>query len=172
MSTSALAIIVEPDSLIRDVLRVELSNAHYTALIAEDAEDAEDMAARLDAQMIVLDVSQVKLPGYSACARIRRRPGYGTRPIILTARRVETRDAAAADAAGATALLAKPYSVSALFRVVGPHLAADDPLRASTALFPRACLYSRFDRCTPLHACQSPAASSRNRSDRADLVRW
>ena len=78
--------------------------------------------------MIVLDVSQVKLQGYSACARIRRHPGYRTRPIILTATEVETRDAAAAGAAGATALLAKPYSVSELFRAVRPYLSADDPV--------------------------------------------
>jgi DNA-binding response OmpR family regulator len=129
MSTSALAIIVEPDSRIRDVLRVELTNASYTVLTAEGAEDAEDMAARMEVQMIVLDVSQVKLRGYSACARIRRHPGYRTRPIILTATEVETRDTAAAGAAGATALLAKPYSVSELFRAVRPYLSAHDPLR-------------------------------------------
>jgi CheY-like chemotaxis protein len=131
MSTSALAIVAEPDSRIRDVLRVELTNAYYTVLMAEGAEEAEDLSTRLEAQMIVLDVSQVKLRGYSACARIRRHPGYRTRPIILTVNEVEARDAAAAGAAGATALLAKPYSVSSLFRLVGPYLPANDPLRAN-----------------------------------------
>lgn len=128
MNTSALAIIAEPDYRIRDVLRVELTNASYTVLTAEDADDAEDLAVRMEVQMIVLDVSQVKLQGYSACARIRRHPGYRTRPIILTATEVETRDTAAAGAAGATALLAKPYSVSELFRVMRPYLSANDPL--------------------------------------------
>jgi DNA-binding response OmpR family regulator len=131
MSNAALAIVSDPDPRIREVLRVELAHADWTVLVADDADEVEYLAAQTPAQMIVLDVSTIKLRGYSACARIRRQSGYETRPIILTAANVESRDAAAAGTAGATALLAKPYSVSNLFQVVRSRLAANDPLRAA-----------------------------------------
>ncbi|HET6609125.1 MAG TPA: response regulator [Rhodopila sp.] len=131
MSSVALAIVSEPDPRVRQALRVELSHADWTVLVANDADEVEYLAAKTAAQMIVLDVSTIKLRGYSACARIRRQTGYQTRPIILTAANVETRDAAAAGTAGATALLAKPYSVSRLFQVVRSRLAVNDPLHAA-----------------------------------------
>jgi DNA-binding response OmpR family regulator len=131
MSNASLAIVSEPDPRVRQVLRVELSHANWTVLVAGDADEVEYLAARTMAQMIVLDVSTIKLRGYSACARIRRQSGYETRPIILTAANAGTRDAEAAGTAGATALLAKPYSVGRLFQVVKSRLAANDPLRAT-----------------------------------------
>ena len=136
MSSAALAIVSEPDPRIRHVLRVELSHAAWNVLVATDADEVEYLAAQTPADMIVLDVSTIKLRGYSACARIRRQVGYETRPIILTAANVGTRDAAAAGTAGATALLAKPYSVNKLFQTIRPHLAANDPRRAAIPLAP------------------------------------
>jgi DNA-binding response OmpR family regulator len=131
MSNTALVIVSEPDPRVRQALRVELSHADWTVLVAGDAEEVEYLTTKTTAQMIVLDVSTIKLRGYSACARIRRQSGYETRPIILTAANIETRDAEAAGTAGATALLAKPYSVNRLFQVAKSRLAANDPLRAA-----------------------------------------
>ncbi len=136
MRNAALAIVSEPDPRVRQVLRVELAHANWTVLVAGDADEVEYLATKTMAQMIVLDVSTIKLRGYSACARIRRQTGYETRPIILTAANAETRDAEAAGTAGATALLAKPYSVSKLFQVVKSGLAANDPLRAALPVGP------------------------------------
>jgi DNA-binding response OmpR family regulator len=140
MSNTALAIVSEPDPRVRQALRVELSNAAWTVLVAGDADEVEYLATKTTAQMIVLDVSTIKLRGYSACARIRRQTGYERRPIILTAANIETRDAEAAGTAGATALLAKPYSVSNLFQVVKSRLAANDPLRAALPTGPEGIL--------------------------------
>jgi DNA-binding response OmpR family regulator len=68
------------------------------------------------------------MDAYEACTRIRHRPGYAGRPIVLTAWSISARTQAAATTAGATALLAKPYSVMDLFRAITPHLRPDDPL--------------------------------------------
>lgn len=118
MTGSALAIISEPDSRIRHALRLELLHADWTVLLAANADEVENIAAQVSVQMIVLDVTAIKLRGYSACARLRRQAGFEHRPIILTAANVGTRDAIAAGTAGATALLAKPYSINALFRAI------------------------------------------------------
>ncbi len=47
---------------------------------------------------------------------------------MLTGWDISARTQAAATTAGATALLAKPYSVMDLFRAITPHMKADDPL--------------------------------------------
>lgn len=130
MSEPSIIIIADPDAMISNALRVEFSQFDCAVLLAGNNKEAEDYASQTIAQMIVLDVSARKLSGYAACARIRRQPGYATRPIILTAAEVLPKDTAAAKQAGATVLLPKPYSIRGLVRAVTPHLAANDPLRA------------------------------------------
>ncbi|HVY16884.1 MAG TPA: response regulator [Rhodopila sp.] len=127
MTHASFAIVSEPDPRVRHTLRVELQHADWTVLVAADTDEVENLAAQVPADMIVLDVTSIKLRGYSACARLRRQAGYESRPIILTATNVGTRDAIAAGTAGATALLAKPYTMNAFFRVVRPHLAERAP---------------------------------------------
>jgi DNA-binding response OmpR family regulator len=127
-TTPPIVIIVEPASMISDVLRVEFSCLGFAVLLAANGKEAEDYAAQTRASLVVLDVTEMKLSGYAACARIRRQHGYATRPIVMTASQVSPQDTAAAEKAGATALLAKPYSMGDLIRAVSPHLSADDPL--------------------------------------------
>ena len=130
MAAPPIIIIADPDTMISNALRVEFSQFDCAVLLAGNNKEAEDYASQTIAQMIVLDVSALKLSGYAACARIRRQQGYAARPIVLTAAEILPKDTAAAEQAGATVLLPKPYSVMGLVRAVTPHLAANDPLRA------------------------------------------
>ena len=130
MAAPPIIIIADPDAMISNALRVEFSQFDCAVLLAGNNKEAEDYAAQTVAQMIVLDVSALKLSGYAACARIRHQEGYATRPIVLTAAEILPKDTAAAQQAGATVLLPKPYSVMGLVRAVTPHLAPNDPLRA------------------------------------------
>jgi DNA-binding response OmpR family regulator len=128
MSTPPIVIIVEPAAMISDVLRVEFSRLGFAVLLAADGKEAEEYAAHTAANLVVLDVTAMKLSGYAACARIRRQSGYANRPIVLTASQITPQDVAAAEKAGATVLLPKPYSMSDLIKAVSPHLPAHDPL--------------------------------------------
>jgi DNA-binding response OmpR family regulator len=130
MTTPPIIIISEPDGMISDVLRVEFSRRDFAVLLAEGGAAADAYASQVVASLVVLDASTAHLSAYEACARIRRRPGYTGRPIVLTVREISPRLAAAAEAAGATVLLAKPYSVTDLFRAITPHMRPDDPLLA------------------------------------------
>jgi len=121
-------IVAEPDPILGNVLRVEFSEQNFAVLMAATAQDAEDYAAHTVAHLVVLDVGTWGLAGYEACARIRHRDGYANRPIVLTSGTVFDRMQAAAETAGATALLARPYSVSDLFTTIAPHIPAGDPL--------------------------------------------
>ena len=128
MSTPPIVIIVEPAPLISDVLRVEFSRLGFAVLLAANGRAAEAIAAQTVANLVILDVSASRMSGYAACARIRRTQGYAKRPIIMTAGEILPQDIAAAKAAGANAVLCKPYSINDLIEALSPHLAPDDPL--------------------------------------------
>jgi DNA-binding response OmpR family regulator len=128
MSAPPIIILAEPDPIISSVLRVEFSELDFAVLMATTAAEAEDYAAAAVASLVVLDVGSLRLAGYNACARIRRRGGYATRPIVLTSHDVSERMRTAAETAGANVLLPKPYSVSDLLAALTPHLPPGDPL--------------------------------------------
>lgn len=136
MSTPPTIIISEPDAMISSVLRVEFSRSAFAVLLAENCAEAEDYAAQTVASLVVLDAGLADPRAYEACARIRRRSGYDARPIVLTVKEVSVRTQAAADRAGATVLLPKPYSIMDLFRAVTPHVPASDPLLMTVAAGP------------------------------------
>nr|WP_294503650.1 response regulator [uncultured Rhodopila sp.] len=128
MSAPPIIILAEPDPIISSVLRVEFSELDFAVLMATTARDAEEYAAHAVASLVVLDVGSLRLAGYNACARIRRRSGYAGRPIVLTSHDVSERMQAAAATAGANVLLPKPYSVNDLLAALTPHLPPGDPL--------------------------------------------
>ena len=128
MTTPPIIIVAESDPMISGVLRVEFSRWDFAVLLATTSQEADAFAAQTVASLVVLDIAKPLMIAYETCARIRRRPGYGERPIVLTAWDVSVRFQAAAAAAGATTLLQKPYSVMDLFKAITPHMKADDPL--------------------------------------------
>jgi DNA-binding response OmpR family regulator len=128
MPTPPIIIISEPDKMISGVLRVEFSRWDFAVLLADSSKEAEAYATQTVASLVVLDASKAHLSAYEACARIRRRPGYAGRPIVLTVPELSPRTKAAAETAGATVLLPKPYSVMDLFRAITPHMQPNDPL--------------------------------------------
>jgi DNA-binding response OmpR family regulator len=128
MTTPAIIIISEPDPMISGALRVEFSRWDFAVLLASSCEEADNYAAQTVASLVVLDIAKPQMSAYAACARIRRRAGYASRPIVLTGWDISARTQAAATTAGATALLPKPYSVIDLFRAITPHLEPNDPL--------------------------------------------
>ena len=127
MSAPPIVIIAEPDPLISSVLRVEFTLCGFAVLLAASGQEAEAYASLAVAHLIVLD-TRLHLGAYDACARIRHRPAYSARPIVLTAHEVSATIQKVADTVGATVLLGKPYSVDDLFDAVTPFLPVDDPL--------------------------------------------
>jgi len=127
MSTPPIVIIAEPDTMISSALRVEFTHLDFAVFLAASGQEAEDYAAHAVAHLVVLD-AKLHLAAYDACVRIRRRPGYATRPIVLTANHPSARIKAAAEKAGATVVLPKPYSVSDLVSAISPFVPANDRL--------------------------------------------
>jgi EAL domain-containing protein (putative c-di-GMP-specific phosphodiesterase class I)/CheY-like chemotaxis protein len=128
MSTSPIVILVESDPLLSSILRAEFARLDFAVLLARDSKEAEEYSAQTVANLVVLTDGRPERNGYQACVRIRRRRGYANRPIILTANDISSEDKAAAEKAGVTVLLPRPYSVSDLILAITPHVPAGDPL--------------------------------------------
>jgi CheY-like chemotaxis protein len=128
MSTPVTIIIADRDPIFSNSLRVAFSEMGFTVLLPVDGPDARMFAAATQAVLVVLDVGLPGISAYDACAHIRREPGYRDTPIVLTALQVTENMRLAAATAGATAMLAKPYSLTDLLDSVVPTLAVDHPL--------------------------------------------
>jgi DNA-binding response OmpR family regulator len=127
MSTPPIVIIAEPDPMISSVLRVEFTHRNFAVFLAASGQEAEDYAAHGVAHLVVID-AKLQLGAYEACIRIRRRPGYADKPIVLTTREPSPKVMAAAQQAGATVVLGKPYSVGDLVNAIRPFVSAEDLL--------------------------------------------
>jgi DNA-binding response OmpR family regulator len=108
------AIVADQDWNLRNVLRQHLDANGYITLVTPIAGEAEDFARRIDAGVVLLDSELPGISAYEACARIRRMPGYDRVPIILTTRAATTRRRLAAERAGASMLMLKPFSMREL----------------------------------------------------------
>lgn len=119
-------IVAEQDWNLRNVLRQYLDSHGFRALVTPIAGEAEDFARHVPADLVLLDT---ELPGYSsyeACARIRHTPGYEGVPIVLMNTVSSTRRHLAAQRAGASAILLKPFSMNDLAHEIDRFLGDPD----------------------------------------------
>ena len=115
MSNNAPArdvIIADNDYIIRGILRSVLEGQNFNVLQAVDGIEAIDYATRTNAQLVILDILDHKMPkldGFAACMQIRRLPGYTDVPIVILTAFNDDHTRGAAQRAGATMFLAKPF---------------------------------------------------------------
>jgi CheY-like chemotaxis protein len=119
-----LVLVVDDDSRSRELMRLVLSHAGYRVLTAPEARSA---AAVLQAERPVLVLADFTMPGMSGldlCRWIRSQPGLaGLRFVLLTGMDDdETR--ADAQAAGADAVVTKPFDRMGLLAQLSTLLAA------------------------------------------------
>jgi len=139
-------IVADNDQVIRDILRFVLETNGFTPLLAVDGLEALDLATRTCARLVILDLKMPRLDGFTACAQISRLPGYANVPIAILSAfdSIETREAA--QRAGATAFLSKPFKPVDLLRMMAELLA--EPATAPTE--PSAFIWRRRQELPPL----------------------
>lgn len=122
MSSNAPArdvIIADNDYIIRGILRSVLEGQNFSVLQAVDGIEAIDYAMRTNARLVILDYKMPKLDGFAACAQIRRLPGYADVPIVILTAFNDDDTRGAAQDAGATMFLAKPFKPIDLLQAIG-----------------------------------------------------
>lgn len=130
-------IIADNDYIVRSILRSVLERQNLSVLVAIDGVEAVDYAKRTNALLVILDYKMPRLDGFAACAAIRQLPGYLTAPIIVLSAFDDDDTRAAAQRAGATMFVAKPFSQGDLLQTIAMLLGSpilDDQSAEATAL--------------------------------------
>ncbi len=94
----------------------------HDVFVTTTGTEALDLASRMRAVLVVLDLNMPKVNGLVTCERLRAMPGYADTPIaMLTAYYNESaRDAAVR--VGSTLFLGKPFQPAGLLAAVAPYL--------------------------------------------------
>jgi CheY-like chemotaxis protein len=110
-------IVIDDDSVMRDLLDMHLRNAGYEVFCAADAVDGGHLVIRTLPDLIICDVQMPYLNGYDFVAALRTHDGTRDIPIVfLTA--AEDLDGLTTRL-GAVAHLTKPVRADRLLEVVG-----------------------------------------------------
>ena len=117
-----LVLIADDD---RDIVRFVALNLRlegFDVVVANDGQDALDMALDVGPSLILLDTMMPRMDGYEVCSRLRdQRPDDQIPVIMLTAKSMEA-DRSMAYTVGADDWVTKPFDPAVLVSKVKDHL--------------------------------------------------
>jgi two-component system KDP operon response regulator KdpE len=111
MPRKTRALVVDDEPKIRMFIRANLEARGYEVHLAQDGIEAVETAARIDPDVVVLDVNMPRMNGIEACRRIRE---WADMPIIILSVRDEEADKVRALDEGADDYVTKPFSIEEL----------------------------------------------------------
>jgi DNA-binding response OmpR family regulator len=112
-------LIVDDDRDMAEVVKVVLDSAGWSCRLAENGARALDEAAEAMPGVVLLDMLMPVMNGWDCAHVLRERYGAGLPIVVMTAS--EHADSRR-DEAGADDVLAKPFGIDELIRVVGTYL--------------------------------------------------
>ncbi|HET6307092.1 MAG TPA: response regulator [Rhodopila sp.] len=115
-------IVADNDLVVRGVLRSLLESVGQTVFLATCGEEVLDVAARVRAGLVLLDLNMPRLNGFLTCEKLRRLPDYATTPIVILSAYDGPRPKRAAVRVGATQFLSKPFQPAVLLQALSPYL--------------------------------------------------
>jgi DNA-binding response OmpR family regulator len=107
-------LIVDDESAIRLVCRVNLDSAGFETIEAEDGETALALARSERPDLILLDVMLPGLDGWEVAAKLRELPETRDIPILFLTARSATADEVYGHAVGGIGYISKPFDPEAL----------------------------------------------------------
>ncbi|GMU41584.1 MAG: hypothetical protein AMXMBFR23_24500 [Chloroflexota bacterium] len=124
--TPALSVlVVEDEASVRSMLALAIRSAGFRVHLAVDGQDAaEQLAAGLEVDVLLMDVRMPRMGGVELLLHLRAQPAFATLPVIAMSAYSDELQEQEVRAAGANAFLPKPFTVAdlraALETVVGP----------------------------------------------------
>lgn len=103
-------LVVDDEKPIYDYLKRKLSKLGYSVFVAEDGEEAIDLAVSELPDIILLDVKLPKLNGIEVCKRLRSNEKTWETPILMLSAKAQSHEIAEGLEAGANKYLCKPIS--------------------------------------------------------------
>ena len=116
--TRAKVLVAEDSPLIRNAIRQELTRAGFEVTVAEDGEQALELARAQRFDAVSSDVMMPKMDGYELVRALRQEPHYRQVPIVMVTSKDARLDAMKGLDAGADAYLTKPAEADELIRTL------------------------------------------------------
>ncbi len=110
--------IVDDSVTVRQVLRLTLTNAGYDLLEACDGEDALNVIAGQEIDMMITDLNMPKLDGIELIRQVRKCKEYRFLPIVMLTTESADDKKQEGKAAGASGWIVKPFKPEQLLKVV------------------------------------------------------
>ncbi|MGD9656852.1 MAG: response regulator [Methylocystis sp.] len=121
---SRLILVVEDDEDIRSLVSKYLSDHGFDVMLAEDGKQMDEVLARKQVDLIVLDVNLPEEDGFSICMRLQE---SGCPPLIMLTARGEDTDRILGIELGADDYLVKPFVPRELLARIGAVLRRTTP---------------------------------------------
>jgi len=125
-------LIVEDTPANIQTLAAILKERGYQISVATNGTQALDVLARLQPDLILLDVMMPEMDGFETCRRIKASEHWRNIPVIFLTAKTETTDIVQGFELGAVDYVAKPFQAHELLARVNTHLTMDE-LRRSLA---------------------------------------
>ena len=107
---SPVALVVEDDEHIAQLLKFMLERAHYQVAIARDGRAAQTFIQSQPAPAVALfDMMLPFVDGLQLVSTVRRQPGWETVPVLMLTAKAQERDIVRALDAGANDYIVKPF---------------------------------------------------------------
>jgi DNA-binding response OmpR family regulator len=106
---SVVVLLVEDDSEIREILKVDLESSGMTVLIAADGEEALHKAQTLLPDVILLDIMIPKVDGFTVARTLKKDKSTRHIPILMLTVADSKRDIIKGLDAGAIDYITKPF---------------------------------------------------------------
>ena len=115
MSGRRVVLVVDDESITRDVVGAMLALENVDVHTAHDGETALAKASELHPDLVLLDIMMPGLDGIEVCRRLQ---ANGAPRVVMLSARTDAEAKRAAAEAGAAGYLVKPFSAVDLFDVV------------------------------------------------------
>jgi len=116
MTLSVLA--VDDSRTMRDMLRMALTGAGFSAVLAEDGVKGLAALDEGEFDVIITDINMPNMDGFSFISEVRKQDQYKTIPILVLTTEIAPELKAKARTAGATGWVVKPFDAPKLVRAL------------------------------------------------------
>jgi DNA-binding response OmpR family regulator len=130
----ARILVADDEPNLREALRILFTRNEFEVLVAQDGQEAVEIAQREQPDVIILDVMMPRMDGYEACRILRAH--YRTRhiPIVMLTAKGEEEDKVVGLEGGANDYVTKPWNGRELAQRVRNHLSWSNTQRAVSPL--------------------------------------
>jgi CheY-like chemotaxis protein len=113
-------LVVDDDPIMRELLRIHLSNAGYEVHVAKDGLEAGYAVLRNRPALIISDVNMPHLDGFEFIAAMRAEPQFRSIPVIFLTAATDSEHRG--KDLGAVGYVAKPIRADKLLSLVAAHV--------------------------------------------------